>query len=403
MERTSPRTNINNYIHAVMKLQRPITPLAMTLLVAVFLGMAAPAQAQDKVVPMKYKTDYFVSQHLYRNGKQLTNLSLSLEWPEYISGSKALALQSYLCSTIFGNNATSASEGLELYTKSLGRQIDVNPDEEGLRRQYVKLMVHQLGGEKDRYLSFSTLSIKRDGNSYLPEERKLTLFTYDIVNDKVLTAKDILSYLVYSLMRGDLMDEIAHYNPYFQYMYDPFPDQVCLIPQGLVFNIPNPGNGEGYDQLTVLPMQNAKKYMKRGVKKLAEKGKVKDVEGLVLSQQIVSPANIVDTTMVYDVVDEMPEFSGGMKDIAEFLTRVVKYPEYEEQMGIQGRVVVSFIVERDGSVSTPSVISPVSPGLDRESVNAVLSMPRWKPGRHNGVSVRTRMNVPVSFKLKKDK
>ena len=127
MERTSPRTNINNYIHAVMKLQRPITPLAMTLLVAVFLGMAAPAQAQDKVVPMKYKTDYFVSQHLYRNGKQLTNLSLSLEWPEYISGSKALALQSYLCSTIFGNNATSASEGLELYTKSLGRQIDVSP------------------------------------------------------------------------------------------------------------------------------------------------------------------------------------------------------------------------------------------------------------------------------------
>ena len=139
------------------------------------------------------------------------------------------------------------------------------------------------------------------------------------------------------------------------------------------------------------------------MKKLAEKGKVKDVEGLVLSQQIVSPANIVDTTMVYDVVDEMPEFSGGMKDIAEFLTRVVKYPEYEEQMGIQGRVVVSFIVERDGSVSTPSVISPVSPGLDRESVNAVLSMPKWKPGRHNGISVRTRMNVPVSFKLKKDK
>ena len=51
----------------------------MTLLVALFLGMAAPAHAQDKVVPMKYKTDYFVSQHLYRNGKQLTNLSLSLE------------------------------------------------------------------------------------------------------------------------------------------------------------------------------------------------------------------------------------------------------------------------------------------------------------------------------------
>jgi outer membrane transport energization protein TonB (TC 2.C.1.1.1) len=135
---------------------------------------------------------------------------------------------------------------------------------------------------------------------------------------------------------------------------------------------------------------------------MTENGKVKDVEGLVTSQQIVSPANLVDTTLVYDVVDEMPEFNGGIKDIAEFLTRVVKYPEYEEQMGVQGRVVVSFIVERDGSVSTPSVISPVSPGLDRESVNAVMSMPKWKPGKHNGVSVRTRMNVPVSFRLNKD-
>ena len=374
----------------------------MTLLGAMLLGMVAPAQAQDKVVPMKYKTDYFISQQLYRNGKQLTNLSISLEWPEYISGSKAMALQSYLCSTLFGNNATSASEGLELFTKSLGQKIDVSPDEEGLQRLYVKLMVHQLGGEKDCYMSFCTLYIKRDGNSYLPEERKQTLFTYDIVNDKVLTAKDILSYLAYNLMRGDLMDELAHYNSYFHVYYQ-FPDQVCLIPQGLVFNILNSGEGEGYDQLAVLPMQNSKKYMKRGVKKMAEKGMVKDVEGLVASKQIVSPANIVDTTMVYDVVDEMPEFSGGMKDIAEFLTRVVKYPEYEEQQGVQGRVVVSFIVERDGSVSTPSVISPVSPGLDRESVNAVLSMPKWKPGRHNGVNVRTRMNVPVSFKLKTEK
>ena len=94
----------------------------------------------------------------------------------------------------------------------------------------------------------------------------------------------------------------------------------------------------------------------------------------------------------------MPEFSGGMKDIAEFLTRVVKYPEYEEQMGIQGRVVVSFIVERDGSVSTPSVISPVSPGLDRESVNAVLSMPKWKPGKNMGKPVRCFYQVPVTFR-----
>ena len=110
-----------------------------------------------------------------------------------------------------------------------------------------------------------------------------------------------------------------------------------------------------------------------------------------------------DEPLSVRVVEQLPEFPGGMSAFIQWLTKNLRYPPTAQSQKRQGRVVVSFIVERDGSVSTPSVISPVSPGLDRESVNAVLSMPKWKPGRHNGVNVRTRMNVPVSFKLKTDK
>ena len=84
----------------------------------------------------------------------------------------------------------------------------------------------------------------------------------------------------------------------------------------------------------------------------------------------------------------------------EFIAKTAKYPDVEQQFGHQGKVVVAFVVERDGSVSSPAVISPISPILDREAVEAVIAMPVWKPGRHNGQPVRTRMVVPVTYKLR---
>ena len=84
----------------------------------------------------------------------------------------------------------------------------------------------------------------------------------------------------------------------------------------------------------------------------------------------------------------------------EFIAKTAKYPELEQYLGHQGKVVVEFVVERDGSVSSPAVISPVSSILDREAVEAVIAMPAWKPGRQNGQPVRTRMVVPVTYKLR---
>ena len=115
---------------------------------------------------------------------------------------------------------------------------------------------------------------------------------------------------------------------------------------------------------------------------------------------IVVPKEGDDSCTVYDLVEEMPEFNGGEKGMMEFIAKTAKYPDVEQQFGHQGKVVVAFVVERDGSVSSPAVISPISPILDREAVEAVIAMPAWKPGRHNGQPVRTRMVVPVTYKLR---
>lgn len=100
------------------------------------------------------------------------------------------------------------------------------------------------------------------------------------------------------------------------------------------------------------------------------------------------------------LTEYQPEFPGGQAALLEFLRRHVKYPAAAQESGIQGRVIVQFFVNRDGSVTDPVVLRSVSPMLDREAVRVVSSMPRWRPGMQGGRTVRTTYTIPVSFKLK---
>jgi len=100
------------------------------------------------------------------------------------------------------------------------------------------------------------------------------------------------------------------------------------------------------------------------------------------------------------LTEYQPEFPGGQAALLEFLRRHVKYPAAAQESGVQGRVIVQFFVNRDGSVTDPVVLRSVSPMLDREAVRVVSSMPRWRPGMQGGRTVRTTYTIPVSFKLK---
>lgn len=107
----------------------------------------------------------------------------------------------------------------------------------------------------------------------------------------------------------------------------------------------------------------------------------------------------VEETKVFDVVEQMPTFPGGDAALMEFLGKNIKYPVVAQENGVQGRVVISFVVERDGSITDVKVARSVDPSLDKEAVRVVKSMPNWIPGKQNGSSVRVKYNVPVSFRL----
>lgn len=102
---------------------------------------------------------------------------------------------------------------------------------------------------------------------------------------------------------------------------------------------------------------------------------------------------------VFDVVEQMPSFPGGQGALMQYLANNIKYPVVAQENGVQGRVVVSFVVERDGSITDVQVVRSVDPSLDREAQRVVRGMPHWIPGKQNGSAVRVKYNVPVSFRL----
>ncbi|MBE6292793.1 MAG: M56 family metallopeptidase [Bacteroidales bacterium] len=102
---------------------------------------------------------------------------------------------------------------------------------------------------------------------------------------------------------------------------------------------------------------------------------------------------------IFNVVEQMPEYPGGMGELMKFLQRNVRYPKEAQEQGKQGRVVVQFVVEKDGSITDAEIAKSVDPQLDAEALRVVNAMPNWTPGKQRGKEVRTRFTVPVTFRL----
>ena len=106
-----------------------------------------------------------------------------------------------------------------------------------------------------------------------------------------------------------------------------------------------------------------------------------------------------DNDTVYDVVEVAPEFPGGMDQMAKYLSENINYPEEAKDKGISGRVFISFVVEKDGSVNDVKVMRSVGGGCDEEALRVVKAMPKWKPGLQKGKPVRVHYILPIFFKF----
>lgn len=135
------------------------------------------------------------------------------------------------------------------------------------------------------------------------------------------------------------------------------------------------------------------------VKGNSDQGEILKVTQRVETEPVKAEPKPEVENKVFDVVEQMPSFPGGSSALMQYLSSNIKYPVVAQENGVQGRVVVSFVVERDGSITDVQVARSVDPSLDREAQRVVRSMPRWIPGKQNGQAVRVKYNVPVAFRL----
>ena len=128
-----------------------------------------------------------------------------------------------------------------------------------------------------------------------------------------------------------------------------------------------------------------------------------DANGEILKAKDViaepEPPKHEEENKVFDIVEQQPLFPGGPAALMKYLSENTKYPVVAQENGVQGRVYVQFVVEKDGSISDVHVLRGVDPSLDKEAVRVVKSMPRWTPGKQNGITVRVNYRVPVLFRL----
>ena len=156
--------------------------------------------------------------------------------------------------------------------------------------------------------------------------------------------------------------------------------------------------------------QPQKKIIKKGKKnatlKIGPVNEVVVVEQAPADQKEVKPVEMPNAMKVekaekeaFDVVEQMPQFPGGPAALMQFLSQNVKYPVEAHKAGVEGRVIATFIVEKDGSITNARIARSVHPLLDAEALRVIGSMPNWMPGMQNGEPVRVKYTVPITFKL----
>jgi TonB family protein len=140
------------------------------------------------------------------------------------------------------------------------------------------------------------------------------------------------------------------------------------------------------------------KYLTNYVYVFKKEAPIKPIQ-MPIMMSIDDNSELIDTGKIYDKVEEMPSFPGGSGALASFIAANLKYPVVAQENGIQGRVVVKFVVDKNGRITDVEIARSVDPSLDKEAMRIVKAMPKWKPGKLKGNCVRVKYTVPIVFRL----
>jgi TonB family protein len=231
------------------------------------------------------------------------------------------------------------------------------------------------------------------------------MVNYDVVNDRMLAKEDILrmTWVNSSMYHQDLMQllvngaevDLETANVPDSIDINQWPKAVAvgenLVFADLGFKLPD----TDYDVLSTFTFGGLEEFLKNGFLKRLKRPATENTP-----QQLEEPQPLSEDLRIYSQVDSMPHYIGGDKELFKFISSNLVYPPLDLHLGISGKVVLSYIIEKDGTLSNIAVISPVSPRIDREAVRVLRLSHKWEPAMVAGKPVRMRSTIPVSFLIK---
>ena len=162
--------------------------------------------------------------------------------------------------------------------------------------------------------------------------------------------------------------------------------------------VPSPASKAITQKVTEVPKTVATQEIAPVTSKLV----IGDGEGVARQSDVTEALPQIPITkdsVVLKTVEQLPEFPGGIVQFMKWLTRNLRYPSVPQSQRIQGKVVISFIINKDGSIASPTIVQSADPLLDREAMRVIRMMPHWKPGLQDGKPCRTMFAIPVNFQL----
>lgn len=287
-------------------------------------------------------------------------------------------LQKYVSKRLFKMENPSLQVAYENYANTLGSVVKHATVSSSGQAEFYK--VECLGGLKDYYQNY-VLSYSKDRLDESDKNMKTRSlsrnFIFDVQNKKVLTLDDVFvpekaEELKTLMGKSSPKMTMDGHSIIIGYKKDGKQEKVQFI-----YKTQKSDFADSFKQL----VDSVEKITQANA--LAEAEKLKMTEG----------SNAADS------VEQMPTFKGGVTALMQYLNSSIKYPVEAEENGIQGRVVTSFVIETDGSVTDVKVTKSIHPALDKEAIRVVKSMPKWNPGMQNGKPVRTKFFMPVTFGL----
>lgn len=290
-------------------------------------------------------------------------------------------VDNYVSKLLFDEESESFAQSFETFKKLWNIQPVKDYESRGLGQLPVLLLkIQKEGGAEERFVSYrlraqlyanpqilDSLRHSQANQLLISQYERLSAgvdhgFVYDIKDNRVLGLSHIF--------KPDVLAQLKRY----------FGAKMSVTADKRELKVLS-ANGEGRFAFNQETESNFREYFKQ----------------LVGWDELVSKED--PTKKVFDAVDKMPEFPGGLQALLKWIGEHLKYPVEAQEKEIQGKVVCSFIVEPDGSTTSYSIVRGVHPLLEKEAIRLLKQMPRWIPGEFHGEKVRVKYNLPLTFRL----